>query len=151
MHSLRAPSERASGVAPPGPALAEARIQHRYLYEVLLYRAAEDKTPRLVRSAVLDTASRAIRALRLDLRAGHVFAMTPQESRRAVQWADEGFISARALLGLGESVGFTLRLHTGEIAEWTVRPAMFLCLTSTDWCDPKHQRGDAEPDLMAFP
>ncbi|MFD7013760.1 hypothetical protein [Streptomyces sp. NPDC059928] len=76
--------------------------------------------------------------------------MTPQESHRAVQWADEGFISARALLALGESIGFTLRLHTGEIAEWTVRPATFLCLTSTNWRDPQPQLSDAEPDLRTF-
>ncbi|MEV5567619.1 hypothetical protein AB0L54_32905 [Streptomyces sp. NPDC052196] len=84
---------------------------------------------------MLNTAFRAVRALRCDLRACHVFAFNARESRRAINWADSGYVSALAILSRGENIGFTLTLHSGEIAEWRIRPVAYLQITASDWCD----------------
>lgn len=130
------PQEARSGttvlIAPNSPV---ATVQCGYWYETLRYPTPHTAAPTVARLAMLPTAFRAVRALRCDLRAGHVFAFNARESRRAIIWADAGYISALAVLARGEPVGFTLSLHDGETAEWCIRPAPYLQLTSPGWCD----------------
>ncbi|GGY65787.1 hypothetical protein [Streptomyces xanthochromogenes] len=112
-----------------------------YRYETLRYASPHTAVPAVTRLALLDSAYRAVRALRFDLRAGHVFAFDAYESRRAINWADTGYVSALAVLTRGENVGFTLSLRNGETAEWSIRPVQYLQLASPNWCDgPKTRR-----------
>lgn len=118
---------------------AEGAIAGGFWYEVLLYPSAHTAVPHVSRLSMLDTAWRAVRTLRCDLRAGHVLALDARESRRAISWADTGHVPALGTLARGESVTFTLMLHDGRTAQWCIRPALFLQLTAHNWCDgPGH-------------
>ncbi|MFG2722933.1 hypothetical protein ACGFW5_32230 [Streptomyces sp. NPDC048416] len=108
-----------------------------YWYETLRYPTAHSPVPTAARLTMLPTAFRAVRALRCELRAAHVFAVSARESRRAVDWADSGYVAAMAVLCQGRGIGFTLPLRTGEIAEWHIRPARYLPLVSPNWCDDR--------------
>ncbi|MER0447587.1 hypothetical protein ABR738_24050 [Streptomyces sp. Edi4] len=91
--------------------------------------------PTATRLTMAPTAFSAVRALRCELRAAHVFAVSARESRRAIDWADAGYVAAAAPLCRGRGIGFTLPLRTGEIAEWHIRPLPCLQLTAPEWCE----------------
>ncbi|WP_329400808.1 hypothetical protein [Streptomyces melanogenes] len=133
------PHEASSGatlLAISNYAATEARFG--YWYESLRYRNAHAAMPTASRLIMMNTAFSAVRTLRCDLRASHVFAFTARDSRRAVNWADSGYVPALAALARGEYVGFTLALRDGETAEWCIRPVQYLQLTPPGWCDLPH-------------
>ncbi|MEU9098091.1 hypothetical protein [Streptomyces sp. NPDC048361] len=119
----------------PSPAKADATPHLGYWYESLHYPTAHAPVPTAAQLIMLPTAFRAIRTLRCELRAAHVFAVGARESRRAVDWADSGYVAAMAVLCQGRGIGFTLPLHTGGIAEWHIHPTPYLQLTAAGWCD----------------
>ncbi|MFD9789607.1 hypothetical protein ACFWXK_01525 [Streptomyces sp. NPDC059070] len=136
MHALH-PQPTTSGTPLlSAPASPTAETQLGYWYETLRYPTPHTAVPAVARLAMVSTAFRAVRTLRCDLRTSHVFALTARESRRAIIWADAGYVSALAVLAQGDPVGFTLSLRNGETAEWCIRPMHYLQLTPPGWCDP---------------
>lgn len=117
------------GATLPASQLAEPSVDHGFWFEVLRYRRPGGKAPEPIELRIISSAYAAIRAIRIQVRTTHALGMTPRETARAVAWAESGWIQALASLHSGEPCGFTVVLHNGARAEWTVRPVTFLELT----------------------
>ncbi|MEE1807479.1 hypothetical protein [Streptomyces sp. BE133] len=68
-------------------------------------------------------------AVRVRLRANHLFGLTPRELIRAHCWSDQGgWVQALGALHRGEPCGFTLLPRGGRHIEWHVRPLTYVSL-----------------------
>ncbi|MFI5745792.1 hypothetical protein ACIBBE_07645 [Streptomyces sp. NPDC051644] len=88
-----------------------------------------DPVPESIDLRVLATPQEAVRAIRVQLRANHLFGLTPRELIRAHYWSDQGgWVQALGALHRGEPCGFTLMLRGGRHIEWHVRPLTYVSL-----------------------
>ncbi|MFF8913572.1 hypothetical protein ACF08M_09665 [Streptomyces sp. NPDC015032] len=109
------------------PAPLEMRAEHGYRFEALRYGSATGFRPEPIDLRIVATPQEAIRAIRIQLRATHLFGLTPRELARALHWADQGgWTQALAALHRGEPCGFVLLLRKGRHLEWNVRPLAYL-------------------------
>ncbi|MCZ0980298.1 hypothetical protein O1L60_18425 [Streptomyces diastatochromogenes] len=119
--------------APPRGEPAEASIGEGVVLYALRYPSTNSREAAPTRAPhVFPTAREAVRALRVQVRTAHVFGMTPAEVERAVEWAEEGWFMAQALLNAGEACGFDVVGGNGVVAEWSARPVRYLELCPAD-------------------
>lgn len=104
-------------------------VEHGYRFAALRYGPATGFVPEPIVLRITDTPQEAIRAVRIQLRANHLFGLTPRELTRALHWSDQGgWVQALAALHRGEPCGFTLMLRGGRHIEWRVRPLTYVSL-----------------------
>ncbi|MCT2542720.1 hypothetical protein [Streptomyces atratus] len=104
-------------------------VERGYRFEALRYGPATDFVPEPVDLRIMATPQEAVRAIRVRLRANHLFGLTPRELIRAHHWADQGgWVQALGALHRGEPCGFTLLLRGGRHIEWHVRPLTYVSL-----------------------
>ncbi|GGT15111.1 hypothetical protein GCM10010207_12600 [Streptomyces atratus] len=97
-------------------------VERGYRFEALRYGPATGFVPEPIDLRILAAPQEAVRAIRIQLRANHLFGLTPRELIRALHWADQGgWVQALATLHRGEPCGFTLMLRGGRHIEWTYR------------------------------
>ncbi|MFI5686802.1 hypothetical protein [Streptomyces sp. NPDC051636] len=118
-----------NGTRLPIPPPIEASIEHGFLLEVLRYASTITPVPEpVVAPRILPCARDAVRAIRIQVRTAHAAGMTPRETMRAIEWVESGWMHALALLHTGNPCGFTVVLHGGAVAEWSVRPLRYLSM-----------------------
>ncbi|MGW2087781.1 hypothetical protein [Streptomyces sp. NPDC001880] len=104
-------------------------VERGYRFEALRYGPATGFVPEPIDLRILTTPQEAIRAIRIQLRANHLFGLTPRELIRAHYWSDQGgWVQALGALHRGEPCGFTLMLRGGRHIEWHVRPLTYVSL-----------------------
>ncbi|MEU9458560.1 hypothetical protein [Streptomyces sp. NPDC048312] len=104
-------------------------VERGYRFEALRYGPATGFVPEPVVLRIMATPQEAVRAIRVQLRANHLFGLTPRELIRAHHWADRGgWVQALGALHRGEPCGFTLLLRGGRHIEWHVRPLTYVSL-----------------------
>ncbi|MFB8034401.1 hypothetical protein ACFC5Z_15975 [Streptomyces sp. NPDC056004] len=104
-------------------------VEHGFRFEALRYGPATGFVPEPIDLRVLATPREAVRAIRVQLRANHLFGLTPRELIRAHHWADQGgWVQALGALHRGEPCGFSLMLRGGRHIEWHVRPLTYVSL-----------------------
>jgi hypothetical protein len=112
---------------PPTP--LQPVVEHGYRFEALRYGPATDFTPEPMDLRIVATPQAAIRSIRVQLRANHLFGLTPRELVRALHWSEHGgWVQALGALHRGEPCGFTLLLRGGRHIEWHVRPLTYVSL-----------------------
>lgn len=113
------------GTTPPiSPLRTRADVKPGFLVEVASYPVgAPQRAVPVGVPHVFATARDAIRAIREQVRVGAGFDVTPGDVAQAAEWAERGWRVPLALLDAGTRVGFTLPLESGEVAEWSARPA----------------------------
>ncbi|MFE4332224.1 hypothetical protein ACFRQM_23215 [Streptomyces sp. NPDC056831] len=105
----------------------EPVVGHGYRFEVLRYGPATGFVPEPIDLRILATPQEAVRAIRVRLRANHLFGLTPREPIRAHRWSDQGgWVQALGALHRDKPCGFTLILRGGRHIEWHVRPLTYV-------------------------
>jgi hypothetical protein len=109
------------------PPPAHLNFDRGFRFETLRYGPTTRFRPEPVDLRVLATPQEAIRAVRVQVRASHVFGLTPHELTRALYWSDQGgWVQALAALHRGEPCGFVLMLRKARHIEWSVRPLTYV-------------------------
>lgn len=126
--------------------VAQKLTQPGFWYERIRYRSLTDCDVLSAAYYATTNPDQAVRGIRVEVRT-LVSALPTQEIFRALAWADgDGCLGAVAALHRGEPCGFSLSTHDAWI-EWTVRPALFLSLASSDpfeECSRKERRSDSQ-------
>ncbi|MER5363078.1 hypothetical protein [Streptomyces sp. NPDC002785] len=124
-------------------------LDHGYRFEALRFGPATGFTPEPIDLRIMATPQEAIRAIRVQLRANHLFGLTPRELVRAHHWADKGgWVQALGALHRGEPCGFTLLLRGGRHIEWHVRPVTYVSLDTHGVPNPASAPHPAVPKYV---
>ncbi|MGW8767660.1 hypothetical protein ACWGN5_34825 [Streptomyces sp. NPDC055815] len=138
-----------NGARLPVGGLAEMSVGAGFALYVLRYPTSTSrKAVPAFAPRIFPTAREAIRAIRVQVRGAHVFGMTPGEIERAIEWVEDGWITALGLLNAGEQCGFNVVLGNGALAEWSVQPLPYLEIRVPD--SPRHnEHGPRQTELSS--